>query len=194
MWLTINLNTRVSSLGLLVRPLCRFPIWNVVWQLYLTASLVRLAPLDCHLQNDIDSPCTWLPGRLETCDLKRQTREAPSVCSNVRRSIFAFLAWVRYINHISIYSISTGPHAAYASAPVVYGLYPIAIDFPTGFSVNKLRRHFLSIGRAMQGYSFAPPSGPSREGHKSKHPLIYGKLLPYSVTRVEAGANGEYSC
>lgn len=31
----------------------------------------------------------------------------------------------------------------------------------------------------MQGYSFAPPSGPSKEGHKSKHTSIYDKLLPH---------------
>lgn len=155
MWLTVNPNTTVFSLSLLARPLRRLPISPALERR--TTIVSNHVPYQTGANRSSSSERHWFSlhlitgPTLENCDLKRYTREAPGVCSNIRRSIFAFPAWVRYFNHNSIHPVSTGPHAAYTKrvifrAPVVYGLYPVTIDFPTGLSVSKLRGHICFIG------------------------------------------------
>lgn len=72
---------------------------------------------------------------------------------------------MRYFNHISIHSISTGLHAVYTKrvifrAPIVYGLYPVAINWALRQQAAETFALYRFFVWEMQGYSFAPPSGP----------------------------------
>ena len=84
---------------------------------------------------------------------------------------------MRYFNHISIHSISTGLHAVYTKrvifrAPIVYGLYPVAINW--ALRQQAAETYLLYIGSLF---------GKCRVIHSHPHPVPQGRVIKVSILR-----------